>query len=89
MKTCLRGHVSGKVQGVSFRTFVRTEALAAGVSGWARNSADGRVEVLLCGDEAALEKVVRALHQGPPLATVAEVDLHTTAWTDVTGFTIG
>ena len=88
MSICLRGHVSGRVQGVSFRAFARSEALRAGVSGWARNLADGRVEVLLCGEEAAVRGVAEALHRGPPHARVSAVVLHEEPCPDVTGFTI-
>lgn len=88
MSICLRGHVSGKVQGVSFRAFVRAEAVRAGVSGWAKNLADGRVEVLLCGEETAVRDVAEALHRGPPHARVSGVMLHSESGADVTGFTI-
>ena len=71
----LRGFVSGRVQGVSYRAFVREQALAAGLTGWAKNLADGRVEVLLCGDDDAVERVARTLREGPPLARVAAVAL--------------
>lgn len=71
----LHGFVSGRVQGVSFRAFVVAEALQYAVTGWTRNVADGRVEVLLCGDEASVHAVVAALHRGPPHAHVTEVAL--------------
>jgi acylphosphatase len=41
--------VSGRVQGVGFRWWARSEALAAGVDGWARNLPDGRVEIVAEG----------------------------------------
>ena len=55
---CLRGHVSGRVQGVWFRAFVQRHARELGVEGWARNRADGRVEVLLCGRREQVEALV-------------------------------
>lgn len=89
MNSCLHGYVSGRVQGVSFRAFVREQALRAGVSGWARNVPDGRVEVLLCGAESALQQIVHALHRGPTRARVTDVSLQPAHAPDVTGFTIG
>ena len=71
----LQGHVSGRVQGVWFRAFVQHHARQRGVSGWAKNTADGRVEVLLCGERAAVEAVVEQLHIVPPLARVDAVEL--------------
>jgi acylphosphatase len=65
--------VSGKVQGVWFRAATREQALALGLGGHAKNLADGSVEVLAVGDEAALARLERWLWQGPPLAVVANV----------------
>jgi acylphosphatase len=56
--------VSGRVQGVGYRWFVRQQAEAAGLSGRARNLADGRVEVVLEGDDVAVAGVLAAL-DGP------------------------
>ncbi|MEX5717598.1 acylphosphatase [Geodermatophilus maliterrae] len=53
--------VSGLVQGVGYRWFVRGLADAAGLSGWARNLPDGRVEVELEGPEDDVRAVVAAL----------------------------
>ncbi|MEA5444777.1 acylphosphatase [Gammaproteobacteria bacterium AB-CW1] len=66
--------VSGKVQGVFFRASTRAEADSLGVSGWARNLPDGRVEVVAHGDADALEKLESWLWKGPPAAEVNAVD---------------
>lgn len=65
--------VTGKVQGVWFRASTRDEALRLGLAGYARNLADGSVEVLAVGDAAAVDALERWLHRGPPLARVAGV----------------
>jgi len=70
---CLHCFVSGRVQGVSFRYYVRQEALRLGVNGWARNLLDGRVEAMLCGEAKAVESLCLWLHHGPILARVTEV----------------
>lgn len=85
----LHGYVSGRVQGVSYRAFVAAQAREHDLSGWARNLADGRVEVLLCGAEGDVNAVAAALRRGPPLARVTNVALHATAMPAATGFTIG
>ena len=41
-----RLYISGKVQGVAYRFFARSMALQLGVTGFVRNLADGRVEVV-------------------------------------------
>src|SRR5206468_1399030 len=56
--------VSGQVQGVGYRYYVRERATAAGLSGRALNLPDGRVEVLLLGPRAAVDAVAAAL-DGP------------------------
>ena len=65
--------VRGRVQGVRFRAATRDEALRLGLSGHARNLADGSVEVLAAGEEVAIAALQRWLHHGPPLARVDEV----------------
>ena len=66
--------VSGKVQGVFFRAATREQALRLGLRGYAKNLADGRVEVLAAGDEAALDELTAWLRQGPPRARVDELE---------------
>ena len=65
--------VSGKVQGVWFRASTREHALGLKLNGYARNLADGGVEVVASGDDAALDALEKWLWQGPPLAKVTEV----------------
>ena len=65
--------VSGKVQGVFFRASTRNEALRLGLSGYARNLADGRVEVVASGRPDALHELEQWLWQGPSAARVDEV----------------
>jgi acylphosphatase len=81
--------ISGHVQGVYFRDGVRREALVAGVSGSARNLADGRLEVLLEGDPAAVERVVEWCRTGPPRAEVDDIEITFEPAINRSGFTIG
>jgi acylphosphatase len=67
--------VSGVVQGVGFRWFAARHARALGLSGWARNLPDGRVEVVASGaDDAALARLEERLRAGPAHARVEEVE---------------
>jgi acylphosphatase len=59
-----RALVSGHVQGVGYRWFVRSTAQAAGLAGSAANLPDGRVEVVLEGAAGAVREVLAAL-DGP------------------------
>lgn len=69
-KVTAMGWVSGKVQGVGFRYFVQCAADKHGVTGYAKNLADGRVEVLLSGGEQSVWEVKKSVLKGPLLATV-------------------
>ena len=67
--------VSGIVQGVGFRWFVARHARSLGLSGYARNLPDGRVEVVAGGaEEAALARLEELLKAGPAYSRVEEVE---------------
>jgi acylphosphatase len=66
--------VNGRVQGVGFRDALRDEATRLGVRGWVRNRADGSVEALLQGDDAAVDRLVAWARRGPPLARVSTLE---------------
>jgi acylphosphatase len=68
--------VTGRVQGVGFRFFIEEAARREGVSGWVRNLPDGRVEVLVEGDEEAVTRVEHKVRRGPAGARVASVSVH-------------
>lgn len=67
--------VSGTVQGVFFRSSAKRHAEQLGLSGYARNLVDGRVEVLAHGPADALDELARWLEQGPPNAQVTGVEM--------------
>ena len=66
--------VAGRVQGVGFRWFVARHARALGLSGYARNLEDGRVEVVATGDETGLARLEDLLRAGPANAHVTGVE---------------
>lgn len=66
--------VSGQVQGVFFRASASERAHELGVSGWARNLADGRVEILASGDDDAVDAFRAWLDHGPPAARVDRIE---------------
>ncbi|MDO9371646.1 MAG: acylphosphatase [Gammaproteobacteria bacterium] len=88
MTTCIHYKVSGRVQGVGFRAGTRARALSLGLSGWARNCADGGVEVLACGAAAQLEALRHWLHCGPPQAQVTAVTQSSAPLVHLDGFDI-
>ena len=65
--------VSGIVQGVFFRAATRRAAADLNLTGWVRNMDDGRVEAVLEGEDADVEKMIALCHKGPPSARVENV----------------
>ena len=82
----VRALVSGQVQGVGYRWFVRSAALAAGVAGSAANRSDGRVEVVLEGPARAVRDVVAALDGPSAPGRVDGVDVEDQPVQGVQGF---
>jgi acylphosphatase len=80
--------VSGLVQGVWFRESCRDHALGAGVTGWVRNLADGRVEAVLEGAEPAVDRVLQWCRHGPRRARVERVEVFDQAPIGDSGFRV-
>ncbi|MBD2838250.1 acylphosphatase [Pseudomonas sp. JM0905a] len=87
-RICLHGYVSGKVQGVYYRQSTQEQADRLELDGWVRNLADGRVEVLLEGEEDAVRELAGWLEQGPAEAKVAGVELQEQPLQGITGFIV-
>jgi acylphosphatase len=86
--TCKHYLISGRVQGVFYRSSTRETAQRLGLQGWVKNRPDGRVEAVACGSEQMLAKLEAWLHQGPPMARVEYVEIETTSMPDCNGFEI-
>lgn len=77
-RSAYRFRVSGRVQGVFFRQSTLAEAQRLDVCGWVRNCADGSVQGLATGTDAALQQLHDWLQHGPSAARVDALD-----WTPV------
>ena len=71
---CRRSFVSGRVQGVFYRATCVRKAQELGLTGFARNLPDGRVEVLACGEAPSVEEFVRWLWEGSSASKVTAVE---------------
>ncbi len=90
MRRCMLCIVSGRVQGVFFRASTQEQALRLKICGWARNLPNGGVEVLACGEEAAVDKLRSWLRHGPRMAQVTKLDCQPAEDKDCpTGFETG
>jgi acylphosphatase len=82
MKARVHVLVSGRVQGVFFRSQAQEEAESRGVKGWIRNVSDGTVEAVFEGEKEAVEALIKFCRRGPAGASVTSVDLK---WENYTG----
>jgi acylphosphatase len=85
---CLHCFVSGRVQGVFFRRYTYNQAVSKGLTGWVKNLEDGRVEVLICGEQETVEALREWLWQGSPTAKVSAVEAQEVALQEYTKFEI-
>jgi acylphosphatase len=65
--------VSGRVQGVGFRWFVREAARRHRLPGWVRNRPDGGVEIEIAGEDGVYKEFLETVREGPPGARVEDV----------------
>lgn len=87
-RICLHGFVSGRVQGVYYRQSTQQQAERLGIDGWVRNLVDGRVEVLLEGEEELVRELERWLYEGPADAEVVAVEVSLMPEQGITGFIV-
>ncbi|OGZ35068.1 MAG: hypothetical protein A2815_01130 [Candidatus Portnoybacteria bacterium RIFCSPHIGHO2_01_FULL_40_12b] len=67
--------ITGFVQGVGFRRFVKKQAVKLGLTGWVKNLPDNRVEALFSGSQETIEKIISICKKGPFLSEVKDVEV--------------
>ena len=67
--------ISGKVQGVGFRNFTQTNARQLGINGYAKNLANGKVEVVAEGEKLKLISLIEKLWEGPRASRVDDIEI--------------
>ena len=77
MNHAVRGLVSGHVQGVGFRNYVKQQAVTFGLNGHAMNLPDGRVDVLLIGPRDQVVEAQKAVAEGPRYSRVDNISWQT------------
>ena len=80
--------ISGRVQGVGFRAFIRREAAVLNIKGWAKNLVDGRVETIIQGDKKKVSQMIAKLREGPSYAKVENLNINDEKPTDFSDFKI-
>lgn len=74
MKKSIRLYITGTVQGIFFRGFVKENAEKLNVKGFVRNLEDGRVEVFLEGEAGAVNKMIEVCKKGPRHSQIRRVE---------------
>ena len=74
MKKSIRLYISGIVQGIFFRNFVKENAEKYNVKGFVRNLEDGRVEIFLEGNIDDVNKMIEMCKTGPKHSQIKNVE---------------
>lgn len=85
---CLQIYVSGRVQGVFYRREASQQAKSLNITGWAKNLEDGRVEVMICGEEENIKKMEQWLKMGPRNAEVTDIQIEKLSFQSFSGFEV-
>lgn len=68
--------IHGKIHGVGFRQFIKSNATTLGVVGWVQNNEDKTVEAIFQGEDEAVGRLIECCNVGPMLSDVRKVDLN-------------
>jgi len=74
MKKAIRLYVSGLVQGVFFRAFIKENAERLNIKGFVRNLEDGRVEIFIEGNPLEVNKMIEICKKGPKHSEIKRVE---------------
>ncbi len=62
--------INGKVTGVFFRKYIKEKAQHLGLTGFVRNTEEGKVEAVFEGSKAVIDKMIEFCYQGPKMVLV-------------------
>ena len=88
MKKSVRLYISGTVQGVFFRAFIKENAERYNVKGFVRNLEDSRVEVFLEGDADPVNKMMELCQKGPRHSQIKKVEVKPERFQDLKAFKV-
>lgn len=88
MKKSVRLYITGTVQGVFFRAFVKENAERYNVKGFVRNLEDGRVEIFLEGDSENVNKMIELCKEGPKHSQIRKVEEKPEKFQDLKAFKV-
>ena len=81
-------YITGTVQGIFFRAFIKENAERNNVKGFVRNLEDGRIEVFIEGDANDVNKMIELCKKGPKHAQIRNVEEKEERFQDMKGFKV-
>lgn len=81
-KVRVRLLISGRVQRVFFRVWTQNQAEKLGLTGWVKNTPEGKVKAVFEGEKEKVEEMVKNCQQGPKRAKIDEIKKN---WRKATG----
>ncbi|MBI4739345.1 acylphosphatase [Candidatus Woesearchaeota archaeon] len=75
MKKQLHISIGGKVTNVFFREFAKQHANKLGITGWAKNTKQGKLEIIVQGEQKPIDAFISACRRGPMGANVLSLDI--------------
>jgi acylphosphatase len=81
-------YISGRVQGVGFRAFTRSQAAVLDIKGWVKNLHDGRVEAVIEGEKNKVTQMIKKLKNGSSFARVDDFEIEEQKIDDFSDFEI-
>jgi len=88
MKRSLRLFITGSVQGIFFRQFIKDHADKNSVKGYIRNLEDGRIEIFLEGSGEDVEAMSSICKRGPQHANIRKIEERPETFQDFKEFKI-
>ena len=88
MKKAIRIYITGTVQGVFFRAFIKENAERYNVKGFVRNLEDGRIEIFLEGNPNEVNKIIELCKKGPKHSQIKKVEIKDEKFQDFKTFKI-
>ena len=67
--------ISGKVQGVSFRTFIKHMAVSLNLKGYVKNLSSGEVEAIFQGEDKAIKEIINNCKKGTLASKVIDIKI--------------
>ena len=75
MKKSIRLYLTGSVQSLFFRQFVKEHAERNNVKGYLRKLEDGRMEIFLEGESISVDSMIEICKKGPKYSNIRDFEI--------------